>query len=292
MTTPGSTPDPGASATPPASTAPLPGSGSAPPPAPGPWDPQGLTPENRAVLDGAKWTDLNAAFHSYDELRKLAGKGGENLVRVPTDPSDKAGWHKLWSRTGWPEKPDGYDFGELKLEGGDAPISLDDYKAWAHELGMSNTQARQIAERFIARAVSVNAESEAQKAAAREAGYKTLQKEWGTHWERNFDAARRAAEAFGLKEGDLEKLVDAWGYQRAVNHLYTLGMRMLEHSAERGGSPLPSTGAFGMTEEQAIARIRERMADNDFVHRLEIMDPVAKKEISDLHRIAYPGPVR
>ena len=104
------------------------------PPANTPWY-QGnaaVTPEFIGHWQTRGWHDLPPdqlainVTKAYREAEKFIGAPADELIRVPKDANDAAGWGKVWQRLGAPKDKDGYDFSTAKSQFGDVDKALID----------------------------------------------------------------------------------------------------------------------------------------------------------------------
>jgi hypothetical protein len=112
-----------------------------------------------------------------------------------------------------------------------------------------------------------------------------LDKTWGAATEKNYQIARAAAKTFGITGETIDHLQDAMGYKATMELLYNLGSKIGEDSfvSASGG------GAFNgaMTPAQAQARINALKGDPGFAAKYLAGDVGARKEMQDLHEMAY-----
>ena len=142
--------------------------------------------------------------------RDLEGKVGKSIA-VPGENATAEELAAYRKAIGVPEKPEDY-----KLEAKDLPegVKLDEkltaeFRAKAHELGMSQAGAEKLFAWYNQQVVgSLKASVESQKATV-EAWQKTVRDQWGQNYEPNVRLARRAFAAFGGKE--LAEFMDKTG---------------------------------------------------------------------------------
>ena len=113
---------------------------------------------------------------------------------------------ELYSKLGRPEVADKYDIETLVPEEFREGLKEDiqGFKKIAFDLGLSNDQARKMAEKQIEIIKGNNEKSEREKLAAQE----SLKKLWGQDYDNRLQAAKQVAKIYGEKFGeDIKKLV-------------------------------------------------------------------------------------
>jgi hypothetical protein len=108
-----------------------------------------------------------------------------NSVRVPSDDATAEDWQKFYAKVGRPEKADGYEF---KLPDGlpeDLPYDAEfanEFKAWAHETGLTPKQAQALHDKFVGKTAGMTAaQREAMTASMNERAIKAtegMEKAW------------------------------------------------------------------------------------------------------------------
>jgi len=277
--------------TPPASAAPA--SDAPPPAAPAPfdWGKAGLDPAASAVVAEQKWSTLNDAITGYANLRKLTGVPADQLIKLPApkDAADPKVWNDIYAKLGRPETPEKY---VLPVPEGDKGEFATEIKPIFHKLGVSQSQATELAKWWNERITT------AQKAQQVEADTKlaedvsALKKAWGPEYDANATLVDRAATTFGMTQEHLDAFKVALGPKAAMEFLYNIGRKIAVEDKTVPG--LGGTGGtFAMTPEQAKAMIAERRVDRNFAALFNSSDPKqrqeARLEMDRLHKIAYPG---
>lgn len=237
----------------------------------------------RGVIELKGWQDQNAIVRSYRDLEKLTrGTPAERLAAIPDKADDAEGWNALYSKLGRPESADKYEI-PMPSEGGS-----EEFAKWArgtfHELGLSAAQARSLVEKWNEFATStMGAEAEAGKRAYEEE-QTALKKEWGSSFDKNLAAVKRAATQLGLTAETLDALENTVGYSTLMRHLQTVGVKLGEDAFVNGDG---GRAGFAMTPGAARAKIAELKSDQNFRDRLVKGDVKAKAEWEGLHKVAY-----
>lgn len=283
------TPTPAPAPTPPATPPETP---PATPPAPEHWT---STIEDDQVRDWAQnrgWQSPADALKAHRELESLRGVPADRLLKLP-EPGDAEGMKSVYQRLGAPASPDGY---ELPAPAEGQVDLTPDMKTWAHELGLSQEQAKGLAERYGAKSeelAAAEAQARVERAAA-EVG--ELKKAWGPRYQENIlagqHAARIAAEKLGMDasefEARLSNLEEKSGESRLLLQLFALfGNGMSEFRA--GRDDVTATTPFGMTPEAAREQIRQLESDTSFMDKALKAGTEERARRDRLYKIAYPG---
>lgn len=268
------------------------GQGGAPAGQPQDWT-GGLSQEHRGFVETKGWKDPGSLLESYRGLERMLGGPREKLVRLPDSDADKDGWNQVYSRLGRPETPDQYELPPVQV--GDGQVDLSgDFRAMAHELGLSKSQAKGLAEKFGGKLAALHQQSEEQRAAQVEADLGSLRREWGGEYEANVAAGQRAVKALGWDVPTVEKLEGALGTKGLFQLVARIGRGMGEADFVEGGAgEADARGAFGMTPAAARAKYDAMMGDPEFQKRLLSEDPTIRRaaiaERQRLAIVAFPG---
>lgn len=226
-----------------------------------------------------QWPTAEDAVRSNINLEKLIGVPQDQILKLPKDGSAPEDWNPIYEKLGRPKTAD-----EYKLEGPNAEYNASTAKVM-HEQGLSLKQAQAVSKGIAANVTAaVAAATEAARVEA-VADQAALTKEWGAAYEKNVQVARAAAKTFNLDGETIDALQDVMGLKATMAFLHNLGTKIGEDSfvAASGG------GAFNgaMTPVQAQARISALKGDKEFVKKFIGGDVGAKKEMHDLHEMAY-----
>src|SRR6267378_4161532 len=90
------------------------------------------------------------ATRSWKAAEKHLGAPASELVRLPKDPKDEAGWKGVWQRLGAPKDPKEYDFSPIKFSDGTAPDDafVERMRAKAFALNLPKQAALEMAQDF------------------------------------------------------------------------------------------------------------------------------------------------
>lgn len=228
------------------------------------------------------------ALKSYREAEKHIGIPSDQIVRVPKDATDEAGWKALHTRLGVPVDAKGYDFKDVKFSDGSA-LDAAFVEAMSPALlsaGVSKDRAPEVVKavvKFMDNAeTNGNAESTAKLAQERD----LVAKNWGANMEANKFIVKQAVMKLGLTEDVVGALENTAGYSATMNALLKLGQMIGEDKFVN----TPPGGVPGvMTRDQALAKMAENRADMGWVTKLNNGDAVVNREFDALTRIMATG---
>ena len=225
----------------------------------------GVDPEIVGHWQNRGWDKKPAAEVALEATRawKAAeGKLGvpaDQLVRVPKDAADEAGWKALWTRLGAPADAKGYDFADVKRADGTA-INED----FANTLRSAALQAHlpKDAAAAMTRAVVKYMEGEDSKKNAEFTAKLTEQRaalktNWGPNEPAFMLAAQRAAAALGVDPAAVAALEKVVGYDKTMDMFLKIAQKIGEDKFIT--SEFNKTGA--MTREQAQAKKADLMSN-------------------------------
>jgi hypothetical protein len=217
------------------------------------------------------------------ELQRHYGVPPEQLLKLPKDASDTAGWNEVNKRLGVPADPKEYDFTGLKYgDGTDLEQGFTDaLRAALHEAGVRKDAARTIAEKMVKYSDGGEASSDAEIQATRAANLAELQKLWGPNAELNRLRAMEGARRVGLSKEAAELLEGQIGYVNVMEAMRKIGVGTTEDTFVDG-----NTGnASPATRNGAVARKAELMSDKAWVARYLGGDRKAIDEMQNLNML-------
>lgn len=215
-------------------------------------------------------TAAEAAVNLAVAHREAEGKLGipaDQIIRLPKDASDEAGWNALWGKLGKPAEAKDYDLSAVKDAAGnpiDAALA-GFFRGTAHKLNLSKENAAALASEIQkfndGKAVSAKAETDAKIVSAKA----DLAKNWGANAEANKFVAQQAAKALGVDPETVAALENQLGYSKVMEMFRQIGARIGEDKYVTGGSGAGANGV--MTREQAMAKKGELMKDTAWAGR-------------------------
>jgi len=204
---------------------------------------------------------------SVEDLAKTAihqqRKIGQQGLPVPPPEPEK---FNEWAQTHLKAPKDGksYDFKDLKLptgmkleESGIAEFSENFAKA-----GLTNTQAKAILEPFFAKSAEMQAAEVTKRAELAQSSTLTLQKKWGTDFQKKMNSAQMALDTLGGKE--LSKLASESGLNNRAEFIEFLA-NSAELMKEDPATGKLSSGGFAAGPQQASQEIDLLYADKVFM---------------------------
>lgn len=153
-----------------------------------------IADEHKATAD--RFTDLNAAMKSVEDLRKLVSE----RVAMPGEDADDDTWSKFRDKMGIPEAAESYalpddfetdDVGEALIEA---------FRPIAHEANLSQDGFQKIIQTWNEFTDQAIAQEKAERQKQTEESVAALQKEWGKDYEANLNLALRAFKQMGGDE--------------------------------------------------------------------------------------------
>jgi hypothetical protein len=230
-------------------------------------------PENQSWIQQKGWQKLDDVIDSQRGLEKLKGAPANELLRLkPGWEADPEASAQVYARVGRPEKAEDYEIPAFPVGEGDQDLAPE-FKKWAHEAGLSKSQAAKLATQYQGASKAAMEAREAAIAERNEREDRELRAEWGGAYGENETAAKAAvaaiASAVGLTGEDLDAISSSKiGYAKTMKMFALLGRSLGEHKAVTG-SDSPG-GRFGMTPEAARAKAREIHAQ---LQTMENTDP-------------------
>lgn len=238
-----------------------------------------------AAVDGVK-----EMLKSYRELEGYRGVPVEQLLKVPKDATDEAGWKAVYKRLGAPDTPDGYDLTGVDL--GDEGLTgkvRDAVRDAAAKFNVPKPMAEEIAKAVASAHGSHKVATEAEKTAALQVEQTKLRENWGDNFTANMFVADRAAERLGVKPEVLEAMKEGMGGAAVAELFRSIGQGMGEDRFVRDPGP---GGRDVMTREQAVSRKvellgdgRKGTGDQAFQDRYMRGDAAARREVAALNQL-------
>lgn len=240
--------------------------------------------QNRGLHD--KPVDVVAleTIKAHREAQKLIGVPQDQLLRLPKDKSDEAGWKQVYQRLGAPAEASKYDFTSLKGADG-KPASqafTDTIRATAFARGLSQDQAVSLAADVLKFNDAQALEAATVKQATITKQKEDLAKNWGQNYDAKMVQAKSAAANLKITEAEVNALEAVVGYDRVMEVFANIGAR-------GGDAPfLRNTDGFNgglLSREQATERKRELMNDPQWKARYMEGGAAENREFSALNRI-------
>lgn len=141
-----------------------------------------------------KFKDSASLGRSYIELENKLGK---DKVTIPGENATKEDWAAYYKAGGRPDSVDGYSFEGIQIPEFYSGDEITAFKAKAHELGISSTQAKQLLEWNVKMNTTSMDNLKNQQNNMIEASTAQLKEDWGAEYDSNKALASRAFKTFG-----------------------------------------------------------------------------------------------
>jgi hypothetical protein len=243
------------------------------------FDPGNLPDGLRAEPSLQSFDSVDKLAKSYVHARKMIGGDPDRMLQLPKE-GDEDGWNQVYNRLGRPEDADGYNF---DLGDGEQSPDVADFKNVAHQLGLTNDQAKTML--GIYNQISENdlAEEQDQFDEMNIEYLQEIQKEWGDEFSKNSELARRAFQNFASEElMEVMKETGLSNHPEVLKTFSRIGQVLSEDNI------LPGTrGAIGgMTPVHAEETIASRMADQEFrTAYLDGASPHHQRAVEEMQRL-------
>lgn len=232
--------------------------------------------QNRGLADKDAKTVAAEAIKAHRNAEKALGVPAERLIKLPADKTNPAEWDDVWKRLGKPKEATEYQLEKL----GEDNTFVDGMRAALFE----NNIPKEAGEGVVKAVNKLFSDFFGNKAKADEAALAVekgeLAKNWGPNVKANEVIAERAATTLNVKVDDI---TSALGYKKGMEFLHTIGSKIGEDNFVN-----PNSGGVRITtREQAVSQIADLKADQGFVAKYRAGDIAAKKQMDDLHILAY-----
>jgi len=227
------------------------------------------------------WKSPLDAVEGYRNLEKHLGVPADKILRLPDfDKAEKAELDGFYTKLGRPATATQY---EIEVPQGMDTAFADAAKTKFHEIGLSKSQAAELAKWNNAQVAAQMEAQEAQFNSRIEADTAALQHEWGAAFDKKVMAANAAAEAFGADKDFISKMVRAVGPAETNRFFANIAEKMGEDNFVGSSSGVVS-GV--MTPGQAQAKISSLMADREWSAKYLNGNTEARMEMERLHKFA------
>jgi len=224
-----------------------------------------------------------AAAKGHIEAEKYIGVPPQQLLKLPADVNDEAGWKAVYQRFGAPVDEKGYDFSQVKFsDGSDLDANFSEFmRKKAFELHLPTTSASALSQAFVGfmeESDKREAELHTTKLGEEKA---QLQKDWGNNYEYNRQTAVQGANKLKVTAEDVAALEKVVGYSRVMEIFRKVGAGTTEDAYIAG----KQGGEFMTTQQTAQTRLNELVANPQWAQRLSQNEPEARREFEQLTRL-------
>jgi hypothetical protein len=240
----------------------------------------GFSEDTLAYVQNKGWDSPKSLLESYRNLEKFSG-GSKNIVELPGVDADETTLANFYDRLGRPGSPDQYGFNVP--EGAD-PELVNWFGETAHRHGLSAKQAQSLFNEWNEMSNSRLENMQHEMKVANEQQLQDLKREWGSDYDSNLDAGRRAVAALGYDEQSLSSLEEKMGTGEMMKLFAQIGARMGEDSFITGNE---SGNGFGSSPAQAQMQINELKSDQQFMKAYMEGDKAAVAKMQRLMSQAY-----
>lgn len=232
------------------------------------------------------YKDLPTAIKSFLEQEKLIGKKGIYRPEENASPEDK---ERFYKELGKPDKPDMYGLKKPEDWPNNIPFSEEESRQTSelfHKAHLSPEQAKILFE-------NLNTFTKERWNNQSSESLSTLQNKWGSKYDANLDAAKRAFKQFGSEDLTLVLEQTGLGNHHAIIEAFSkIGLGIAEDASISGDSP----SGFNYSPVQAQDEINKLYADKEFSNSyFDDKNPnhqMAKTKMDRLFQLAYPTPVK
>ena len=215
------------------------------------------------------------ASKAYLEAQKFVGVPTNQLLRLPKDANDEAGWSQVYQRLGAPKDAKEYDFNGIKYSGEDLdPAFADTMRQALANSHVPKDKAAPIVSAVVKYFEGIESAEATDNQAKLETERAALVKSWGPQAEFNRLTAMQGAKRLGVTPEDVALMEKQLGYSRVMEIFRRVGAGTTEDTFVEGrqGSGAPAT------REAAGARLAELESDPAWRERFLRGDLSAKKE--------------
>jgi hypothetical protein len=245
---------------------------------------------DRPYVANKGWKGPQDMLKAYRNAESIRGVPVDRLLTLPEKADDVEAWGKVYERVpealrsqlGRPAKPEDYELPEFKNSGYDIGK---DFRSWAHELGFTKAQAKELGLRYDALGNRIMAEMEQRFAEDGKTAEQKLRSEWGARYDEKLQALDRARAQLGWENEDILAMRRAVGSEKVIRLFAAMG----EVMGEDRGSPLDASRGEGtMSPEGAEQKIKDMKGDKAFMQRVIDGEPKANRELQEAYA-ALPG---
>lgn len=212
------------------------------------------------------WDKKSAAEVAFEATKAwkaaegFVGVPADQIIRLPKDAADEAGWNTVHTRLGRPVDAKGYDISVVKRADGTAldEATVEFIRDRAFKLNLSKDKAIEFASELVKRDDGARASADVEKQAKLIEQKAALDKNWGPNKAANMFVAQRAAAALGVDPATVASLEGVIGYDKVMDMFLAIGSKIGEDKFVQS----TNMGAPGvMTVEQAKARVEDLKKD-------------------------------
>lgn len=216
------------------------------------------------------------------ELQRHYGVPADQLLKLPKDANDEAGWKIVRGRLGVPAEAKDYDLSSIKAADGKDldPAFADVMRAALHRGNVGKDKAPEVVKALVKHFTDRDAAREVETTAQRQAERAQLLKDWGNNAEFNRLTAMQGAKRLGVTEEDVARFENVLGYNKTMELFRKVGAGTTEDTFVESKQGGPVT-----TANSAAYRKTELMADQAWVERYLKGDGAAVREMNAINAL-------
>jgi len=228
------------------------------------------------------------AAKAHRSAQQFLGVPADQLLRLPKDATDEAGWATVRQRLGAPKEAKEYDFTGVKFADGSEldQAFTDRMRNALLKAGTPKDAAPGVVKEVVGFMDAADKAEADARAATRQSQRTDLAREWGNNAEFNrltaMQGARRAVGSDDEAAKVIASMEDAIGYKATMEFWRKIGSGTTEDTfveSGHGGNPVTMNGAK--------ARITELQADPEWTARYLKGMPKEKAEMDNLMQLLY-----
>ncbi len=215
----------------------------------------------------------------HRESEKFIGAPADQILRLPKDAKDEAGWKDVWTRLGAPKEAKDYDFSAVKFADGTAieDSFAEAIRQTAFAQHVPKDTATAFAQSVVKFMEGADASEKAELGAKLATEKAVLAKDWGPNADLNRLTAMQGAKRLGVTPDEINALENVVGYAKIMEMFRKIGAGTSEDTfveGKGGGNPT--------TAHSATARLAELQSDQAWAKRLLAGDAAARREFTTL----------
>ena len=233
--------------------------------------------DTQGYIGNKGWKGAADVIHGYRNLEKLMGH--DRAGRTLTIPKEGEDTSDFYTKLGRPGKAEEYNFGESDGE------LTDWFRSKAFDLGLSQDQASKLLSDWNEHVGELSEGQDADAKADYDNQWNDLKKDWGSAYDANINAAKKAAAKFGFEAEEIDAMEKALGPRKLFHRMSDIGRALAEDSFESGDREYN----FRYSPSEAQNRISDLKNDSVFMQRYMSGDKDALEKMTRLMQAAYPG---
>lgn len=250
--------------------------------------------ELKGYLENRGWAALKPhevalhAIKSHREAERHLGVPPAQILRLPRDAGDTAAWTELRSKLGVPADGKYDTLTGLKFKDGTdvGEQFTTDLAKILHQADVrkdvASTAAKSVIEMMDRASENAKVEYETKIAAEKDA----LTQNWGNRYNQNMTIVQNTAAKLGISKEQINAMEKMVGFKDVHEVLLKIGQTIGEDQFV--SNLVGGNREANLTIDQARESLAMKMADENWVKRLEARDATVLKEFDTLSRLVTP----